>query len=252
MKPEKQDKEEPKDQQLDKKLPQPPEPQRSVEDKKHPPPVQASRSEPPPPPPPTAAQKSSSSRPEKSEKSQPSSSSSPAGSRKETRVRLTTPLSLSFHIPLILKLSKKVKLSRMRLRIAERLKQSQNTAASLTTFNEVDMSALIALRGKYKESILKSQDIKLGFMGLFARASILTLKEIPVANASIEGDEMVYRDYVDLSVAVATPKGLVTPVVRNAETMNVVEIEKEIAHLGKKARDGKLGLEDMNGGTFTM
>jgi 2-oxoglutarate dehydrogenase E2 component (dihydrolipoamide succinyltransferase) len=140
----------------------------------------------------------------------------------------------------------------MRLRIAERLKQSQNTAASLTTFNEIDMSACIALRQKYKELILKSQDVKLGFMGLFAKASCLAMKQIPAANSSIEGDKLVYRDYVDLSVAVATPKGLVTPVVRNCESMDVVEIERSISELGKRAREGKLGLEEMNGGTFTM
>jgi len=147
---------------------------------------------------------------------------------------------------------KKVKMNRMRLRIAERLKQSQNAAASLTTFNEIDMSALVALRKKYKDNVLSDHGVKLGFMSFFARASVLALKEIPVANASIEGEEIVYRDYVDLSVAVATPKGLVTPVVRNAENMTLVQIEKEIAALGKKAKDGKLTLEDMAGGTFTM
>ena len=140
----------------------------------------------------------------------------------------------------------------MRLRIGERLKQSQNTAASLTTFNEIDMSAVIALRSKYKDQILKSQEVKLGFMGLFAKAACLAMRHIPAANSSIEGDELVYHDYVDLSVAVATPKGLVTPVVRNCESLDVVEIERTITELGKKARDGKLGLEDMNGGTFTM
>jgi 2-oxoglutarate dehydrogenase E2 component (dihydrolipoamide succinyltransferase) len=127
-------------------------------------------------------------------------------------------------------------MSRMRLRIAERLKQSQNAAASLTTFNEIDMSSLIDMRSRYKDAVLKEHDIKLGFMSAFARASVLALKEVPAANASIEGDEIVYRDYVDLSVAVATPKGLVTPVVRNAEGMNFIEIEKEIAALGKKVR----------------
>ncbi|KAH9947528.1 dihydrolipoamide succinyltransferase [Amylocystis lapponica] len=146
----------------------------------------------------------------------------------------------------------RVKMNRMRLRIAERLKESQNAAASLTTFNEIDMSSLMEMRKKYKEEVLKTHDVKLGFMSAFAKASCLALKEIPAANASIEGDEIVYRDYVDLSVAVATPKGLVTPVVRNAESMNFVEIEKEIAALGKKARDGKLSLEDMAGGTFTI
>lgn len=125
-------------------------------------------------------------------------------------------------------------MNRMRLRIAERLKESQNSAASLTTFNEIDMSSLIEMRKKYKDSIMKEHDVKLGFMSAFARACALALKEIPVANASIEGDEIVYRDYVDLSVAVATPKGLVTPVVRNAESMSLIAIEKEIAFLGKK------------------
>ena len=130
----------------------------------------------------------------------------------------------------------KVKMNRMRLRIAERLKQSQNAAASLTTFNEIDMSALVSMRKKYKDSVQKEHEVKLGFMSFFARASVLALKEIPAANASIEGEEIVYRDYVDLSVAVATPKGLVTPVVRNAESMGLVDVEREIASLGKKAR----------------
>ncbi|PSR99312.1 hypothetical protein PHLCEN_2v4171 [Hermanssonia centrifuga] len=146
----------------------------------------------------------------------------------------------------------RVKMNRMRLRIAERLKESQNAAASLTTFNEIDMSSLMEMRKKYKDEVLKTHEVKLGYMSAFAKASCLALKEIPAANASIEGDEIVYREYVDLSVAVATPKGLVTPVVRNAESMNFVEIEKEIAALGKKARDGKLTIEDMAGGTFTI
>lgn len=146
----------------------------------------------------------------------------------------------------------RVKMNRMRLRIAERLKESQNAAASLTTFNEIDMSALMEFRKRYKDEVLKTHDVKLGYMSAFAKASCLALKEIPAANASIEGGDIVYRDYVDLSVAVATPKGLVTPVVRNAESMTMIEIEKEIANLGKKARDGKLTIEDMAGGSFTM
>lgn len=125
-------------------------------------------------------------------------------------------------------------MSRMRLRIAERLKESQNAAASLTTFNEIDMSSLIEMRKKFKDEVLKEHDVKLGFMSAFAKACTLALREIPSANAYIEDDEIVYHDFVDLSVAVATPKGLVTPVVRNAETMNFVQIEKEIADLGKK------------------
>ena len=127
-------------------------------------------------------------------------------------------------------------MNRMRLRIAERLKESQNAAASLTTFNEIDMSSLIDMRKKYKDEILKEHDVKFGFMSAFARACTLALQEIPTANASIEGDEIVYRDFVDLSVAVATPKGLVTPVVRNAEKMNFLAIEQEIASLGRKVR----------------
>lgn len=147
----------------------------------------------------------------------------------------------------------RVKMNRMRLRIAERLKESQNTAASLTTFNEVDMSSLMEMRKLYKDEFLEKTGIKFGFMGAFAKASTLAMKDIPSVNASIENnDTIVYRDYVDISVAVATPKGLVTPVVRNSESLSVLGIESEIASLGKKARDGKLTLEDMSGGTFTI
>lgn len=133
---------------------------------------------------------------------------------------------------------RRVKMNRMRLRIAERLKQSQNTAASLTTFNEVDMSGLMEMRKLYKDEILKKTGTKLGFMGAFSKAASLAMKEIPAVNASMEGpnggDTIVYRDYVDISVAVATPKGLVTPVVRNAESLDMIGIEQEIANLGKK------------------
>ncbi|KAK8203972.1 dihydrolipoyllysine-residue succinyltransferase [Phyllosticta capitalensis] len=151
---------------------------------------------------------------------------------------------------------RRVKMNRMRLRIAERLKQSQNTAASLTTFNEVDMSSLMEFRKLYKDEVLDKKGVKLGFMSAFSQACVLAMKDVPAVNASIEGpnggDTIVYRDYVDISVAVATEKGLVTPVVRNAENRSMVGIEKEIADLGKKARDGKLTLEDMAGGTFTI
>lgn len=133
-----------------------------------------------------------------------------------------------------------VKMNRMRLRIAERLKQSQNTAASLTTFNEVDMSSLMEFRKLYKDDVLKNTGVKLGFMSAFSRACVLAMKDIPAVNASIEGpnggDTIVYRDYVDISVAVATEKGLVTPVVRNAENLSLVNTEKAIADLGKKVR----------------
>ncbi|KAF0317602.1 dihydrolipoamide [Colletotrichum asianum] len=151
---------------------------------------------------------------------------------------------------------RRVKMNRMRLRIAERLKQSQNTAASLTTFNEVDMSSLIEFRKLYRDDVLKKTGVKLGFMSAFSRACILAMRDIPAVNASIEGpnggDTIVYRDYVDISVAVATEKGLVTPVVRNTESLDMLGIEKAIADMGKKARDNKLTIEDMAGGTFTI
>jgi 2-oxoglutarate dehydrogenase E2 component (dihydrolipoamide succinyltransferase) len=147
-------------------------------------------------------------------------------------------------------------MNRMRLRIAERLKQAQNTTASLSTFQEVDMSSLIDFRAKYKDEYLKKTGIKIGFMGAFARACVLAMKELPAVNAAIEGpsggDTIVYHDYVDISVAVATEKGLTTPVVRNVESLNMLEIEKVISDLGKKARDNKLTIEDMAGGTFTI
>ncbi|KAG5420490.1 KGD2 [Candida metapsilosis] len=147
----------------------------------------------------------------------------------------------------------RVKMNRMRLRIAERLKESQNTAASLTTFNEVDMTNLMEMRKLYKDEFLEKTGIKLGFMGAFSKAACLAAKDIPAVNAAIENnDTLVFRDYTDISIAVATPKGLVTPIVRNAESRSILGIEQEIANLGKKARDGKLALEDMVGGTFTI
>ncbi|KAI1955626.1 2-oxoglutarate dehydrogenase complex E2 component [Ophidiomyces ophidiicola] len=162
----------------------------------------------------------------------------------------------AFHANIGNREERRVKMNRMRLRIAERLKQSQNTAASLTTFNEVDMSSLMELRKLYKEEVLKKTGAKLGFMSAFARACVLAMKEVPAVNASIEGqnggDTIVYRDYVDISIAVATQKGLVTPVVRNVEGMDLITIEKAIADLGQKARDNKLTIEDMAGGTFTI
>jgi 2-oxoglutarate dehydrogenase E2 component (dihydrolipoamide succinyltransferase) len=143
-------------------------------------------------------------------------------------------------------------MNRMRLRIAERLKNAQDTTASLTTFNEIDMTNIMALRSTYKDAVLKKHNVKLGFMSAFVKASAVALKELPTVNASIDGNEIVYHDYVDLSVAVATPKGLVTPVLRNVEDMGYVDIERNIAALGAKARDNKITIEDMAGGTFTI
>ncbi|KAF7731542.1 2-oxoglutarate dehydrogenase complex E2 component [Apophysomyces ossiformis] len=146
----------------------------------------------------------------------------------------------------------RVKMNRMRMRIAERLKQSQETAASLTTFNEIDMSNLMALRSKYKDAVVKKHGVKLGFMSAFVKATAAALQAVPAVNASIEGNEIVYHDYIDMSVAVSTPKGLVTPVLRNVEDMSFIEVEKSIAAYGQKARDNKITIEDMAGGTFTI
>lgn len=149
---------------------------------------------------------------------------------------------------------RRAKLSRMRQRVASRLKDAQNTAAMLTTFQEVDMSALMECRARYKDEFLKKHGVKLGFMSAFVKASTSALQEIPAVNAFIDDKtkEIVYRDYVDVSVAVASPKGLVVPVLRNTEFMSFADVEKTIALYGQKAKDGTLGLEEMTGGTFTI
>jgi len=149
-------------------------------------------------------------------------------------------------------LEERVKMTRLRKRIAERLKEAQNTAAMLTTFNEVDMTALFALRNQYKDNFEKKHGVKLGFMSFFVKASISALKDWPAVNAEIAGDELVYKSYYDIGVAVGTPSGLVVPVVRNADQLSFADVEKTIGGLGKKARDGKLSMEDLTGGTFTI
>uniref|UniRef100_A0A3P9NVT8 Dihydrolipoyllysine-residue succinyltransferase component of 2-oxoglutarate dehydrogenase complex, mitochondrial n=1 Tax=Poecilia reticulata TaxID=8081 RepID=A0A3P9NVT8_POERE len=148
----------------------------------------------------------------------------------------------------------RVKMNRMRLRIAQRLKEAQNTCAMLTTFNEVDMSNISEMRKAYKDAFLKKHNIKLGFMSAFVKAAAYALVDQPAVNAVIDDTtkEIVYRDYVDISVAVATPKGLVVPVIRNVEEMNFTDIEKAINLLGEKARKNELAVEDMDGGTFTI
>ncbi|KAK3750017.1 hypothetical protein QZH41_008670, partial [Actinostola sp. cb2023] len=164
-----------------------------------------------------------------------------------------------------------VKMNRMRLRIAQRLKDSQNTYAMLTTFNDVDMSYLSSfhpplpsfplslphfqrngMRKTHKDAFFKKHGLKLGFMSAFVRATVFALQSEPIVNAVIDGNEIVYRDYVDISVAVSTPKGLVVPVIRNVETMNYTDIERAINQLGEKARNNELAIEDMDGGTFTI
>jgi len=146
----------------------------------------------------------------------------------------------------------RVKMSRLRQRIGERLKQAQNTAVILTTFNEVDMSAINALRIEFKESFEKKHGVRLGMMSFFVKACIQALKEFPAVNSEIDGDEIIYKNYYDIGVAVSTPQGLVVPVVRNADVLSFAELEAEIAALAHKARDGKLSIAEMTGGTFTV
>ena len=153
-----------------------------------------------------------------------------AGERKEERVRMT----------------------RLRQTIAKRLKSAQDTAALLTTFNDVDMTAVIEARTKYKELFEKKHGVRLGFMGFFVKAACMALKDVPSVNAQIDGDEIVYHDYADISVAVSAPQGLVVPVIRSADQMSVAEVEKTIGDFGKRAKSGDLKMEEMKGGTFTI
>jgi 2-oxoglutarate dehydrogenase E2 component (dihydrolipoamide succinyltransferase) len=160
----------------------------------------------------------------------PAAGASSAGDRREERVRMT----------------------RLRQTVAKRLKEAQNTAAMLTTFNDVDMTAVMEARAKYKELFEKKHGVRLGFMGFFVKAACMALKDVPSVNASIEGDEIVYRDYADISVAVSAPNGLVVPVIRDAETLSVAGIERTIGDFGKRAKDGTLKMDEMKGGTFTI
>ena len=146
----------------------------------------------------------------------------------------------------------KVAMTRLRKTIALRLKESQNTAAQLTTFNEVDMTAVMAARATYKDAFEKKHGVKLGFMGFFAKACVAALKEIPAVNAEIEGDNIIYKNYYDLGVAVSTERGLVVPVVRDADKLSLADIEKAIVDFGARARDNKLKLDELQGGTFSI
>jgi 2-oxoglutarate dehydrogenase E2 component (dihydrolipoamide succinyltransferase) len=161
---------------------------------------------------------------------QPASSAAATGERREERVRMT----------------------RLRQTIARRLKEAQNNAALLTTFNDVDMGAVMDARARYKDLFEKKHGIRLGFMGFFVKAACLAARDIPAVNAFIEGDEIVYHDYVDVSVAVSAPNGLVVPVIRNADQLSFAEIEKTIADFGRRAKDGTLRMDEMQGGTFTI
>ncbi|MPY69716.1 MAG: 2-oxoglutarate dehydrogenase complex dihydrolipoyllysine-residue succinyltransferase [Alphaproteobacteria bacterium] len=146
----------------------------------------------------------------------------------------------------------RVRMTRLRRRIAERLKEAQNTAAMLTTFNEVDMTAVMAAREKYRDRFEQKHGVRLGFMSFFAKACMVALKEIPAVNAQIDGDEIVYRSFVDLGIAVGTDQGLVVPVLRNADRLSFAEVERQIGALGRKARAGELSIDELTGGTFTI
>jgi 2-oxoglutarate dehydrogenase E2 component (dihydrolipoamide succinyltransferase) len=146
----------------------------------------------------------------------------------------------------------RVRMTRLRRRIAERLKEAQQNAAMLTTFNEIDMSASMALRERWRDAFEKKHGVRLGYMSIFVKAAIVALKELPAVNAEIDGDDIVYKNHYDIGVAVGTEQGLVVPVVRDADAKSFAEIEKEIGALGRKARDGKLTIEDLSGGTFTI
>ncbi|WP_027867163.1 2-oxoglutarate dehydrogenase complex dihydrolipoyllysine-residue succinyltransferase [Massilia alkalitolerans] len=146
----------------------------------------------------------------------------------------------------------RVPMSRLRARIAERLLQSQQTNAILTTFNEVNMAPVMELRNKYKDKFEKEHGVKLGFMSFFVKAAVAALKKYPILNASVDGNDIVYHGYFDIGIAVGSPRGLVVPILRNADQLSIAEIEKKIGEFGQKAKDGKLTLEDLNGGTFSI
>jgi 2-oxoglutarate dehydrogenase E2 component (dihydrolipoamide succinyltransferase) len=146
----------------------------------------------------------------------------------------------------------RVPMSRLRARIAERLVQSQSTAAILTTFNEVNMQPVIELRNRYKDKFEKEHGVKLGFMSFFVKAAVVALKRYPVVNASVDGNDVIYHGYFDIGIAVGSPRGLVVPILRNVDQMSLADVEKQIAEYGKRAQDGKLGIEDLTGGTFSI
>ncbi len=150
------------------------------------------------------------------------------------------------------RIEERVPMSRLRKRVAERLLESQHTNAILTTFNEVNMKPVMDLRAKYKDQFEKKHGVKLGFMSFFVKAAVAALKQYPVVNASVDGEDIVYHGYFDIGIAVGSPRGLVVPILRNAENMSLADIEKQIADFGKRAKDGKLDLEELTGGTFSV
>jgi 2-oxoglutarate dehydrogenase E2 component (dihydrolipoamide succinyltransferase) len=150
------------------------------------------------------------------------------------------------------RIEERVPMSRLRKRVAERLLESQHTNAILTTFNEVNMKPVMDLRAKYKDHFEKKHGVKLGFMSFFVKAAIAAMKQYPIVNASVDGEDIVYHGYFDIGIAVGSPRGLVVPILRNAENMSIADIEKQIADFGKRAKDGKLEIEDLTGGTFSI
>ncbi|XP_076234555.1 dihydrolipoyllysine-residue succinyltransferase component of 2-oxoglutarate dehydrogenase complex, mitochondrial isoform X2 [Calliopsis andreniformis] len=213
-----------------------------------PPPPPPSAAAPPPPPPPPSAPKPAA--PAPPPVPPPAAQPPPPQSLEGAKVQLP-PADYTREI-IGTRTEQRVKMNRMRIRIAERLKDAQNTNAMLTTFNEIDMSRIMEFRKTHQENFTKKYGIKLGFMSPFIAASAYALKDQPVVNAVIDGTDIVYRDYVDISVAVATPKGLVVPVLRSVENKNFAEIEIALAAISDKARKGKISVEDMDGGTFTI
>jgi 2-oxoglutarate dehydrogenase E2 component (dihydrolipoamide succinyltransferase) len=172
----------------------------------------------------------------------------PVSAKAEAAPTATTPVAA----PAAARGEERVRMTRLRQTVAKRLKEAQNTAAMLTTFNDVDMTEVMAARTKYKDLFEKKHGVRLGFMGFFTKAVCMALKDIPSVNASIEGDEIVYRNYADISVAVSAPNGLVVPVIRDAQDLSVANIERTIGDFGKRAKDGTLTMDDMKGGTFTI
>ena len=172
---------------------------------------------------------------------QPQAKSTPA----PTAAKLAAPRALRER-------EERVPMSRLRMRIAERLKQAQNNAAILTTFNEVDMGPVMQLRDRYKEAFEKKHKVKLGFMSFFVKAAIQALQEIPAVNAEIDGSDIIYKNYYDIGVAVGTEQGLVVPILRDADQLSFAGIEAKIGEYGKKARDGKLSIDELQGGSFTI
>jgi 2-oxoglutarate dehydrogenase E2 component (dihydrolipoamide succinyltransferase) len=188
-------------------------------------------------------------------------SSSPAAAPNEPAPVLTKALSPAQHLPSYSAVpaaspgagrETRVRMTRLRQTIAKRLKQAQNTAAMLTTFNEVDMSAVLALRSRYKDDFEKRHGVKLGFMSFFVRACVAALKAVPDVNAQIDGADLVYKNHYDIGVAVGTDRGLVVPVLRDADKMSLAAIETAVASLGRKAREGSVAIDELQGGTFTI